>query len=39
MNGYSMASDVDLYKNPPFFPGFFVLKMMINETNVIHGVR
>lgn len=38
LNGYNMASEEELYKNPPFFPGFFVLKMSINETNVIQGV-
>lgn len=38
INGFSMASDAELYKNPPFFPGFFVLKMQINESNIIHSV-
>lgn len=37
-NGFHYGQSV-LTENPPFLPGFFVLKMLINETAIIPSVR
>lgn len=38
-DAYNPTASLGPHENPPFYPGFYILKLKINETEIVKSVK